>query len=186
MQERDQLLWQSPGIELGTACLEITGCALVCAAAIRSCGVVARRSDQPSQLSEAAKQLDATKWPAPIINLFIGMVTPEQLLSVAEGLDRVKSKGQVREANFYVAERALQSGFTDEALKRFELAAADCPKTFIENQPLILSSARCEQTADGTGALVGPCGKTCRSRHVSITEECRRLDRDQPKALEYL
>ena len=44
----------------------------------------------------------------------------------------VKSKGQVCEANFYVAERALQSGSTDEALKRFELAAADCPKTFIE------------------------------------------------------
>ncbi|XUJ34761.1 hypothetical protein ACQ5SK_01665 [Bradyrhizobium japonicum] len=30
--------------------------------------IVARRSDQ---LSEAAKQLDATKWPAPIINLFL-------------------------------------------------------------------------------------------------------------------
>jgi lipoprotein NlpI len=94
--------------------------------------IVARRSDQPSQLSEAAKQLDATKWPAPIVNLFLGTMTPEQVLSAADDADPVKRKGQVCEANFYIAERALQSGSRDEALKLFEQAAADCPKTFIE------------------------------------------------------
>ncbi|WP_240537995.1 tetratricopeptide repeat protein [Bradyrhizobium japonicum] len=93
--------------------------------------IVARRSDQ---LSEAAKQLDATKWPAPIINLFLGTMTPEQVRSAADDADPVKKKGQVCEANFYVAERALQSGAKEEALKLFDLAAADCPKTFIEKQ----------------------------------------------------
>jgi len=94
--------------------------------------IVARRSEQPSRLSETAKQLDATKWPAPIVNLFLGTMTPEQVLSAAEDADPVKRKGQVCEANFYIAERALQGGSKEEALKLFEQAAADCPRTFIE------------------------------------------------------
>lgn len=94
--------------------------------------IVARRSDKPSRLSEAAQQLDATKWPAPVVKLFLGTMTPEQVLSVAEDADPVKREGQVCEANFYAAERALQSGSREEALKQFEQAAAGCPKTFIE------------------------------------------------------
>ncbi|MBR0709568.1 tetratricopeptide repeat protein [Bradyrhizobium liaoningense] len=94
--------------------------------------IVAKRSDQPSQLGEAAKQLDAAKWPAPVVNLFLGTMTPEQVRSAADDADPAKKKGQVCEANFYTAERALQSGSRDEALKLFEQAAADCPKTFLE------------------------------------------------------
>jgi len=96
--------------------------------------IVAKRSDQPSRLSEAAKQLDAAKWPAPVINLFLGTMTPEQVLSAADDADPVKRKWQFCEANFYIAERALQRGSKEEALKLFDQAAADCPKTFIEKQ----------------------------------------------------
>ncbi|WP_407123024.1 hypothetical protein [Bradyrhizobium sp. STM 3561] len=94
--------------------------------------IVARRSDQPSRLSEAAKDLDAAKWPAPVVNLFLGTTTSEQVRAAAEDANPVKKKGQVCEANFYIAERALQSGSREEALKLFEQAAADCPRTFIE------------------------------------------------------
>ncbi|RXH15449.1 tetratricopeptide repeat protein [Bradyrhizobium guangzhouense] len=96
--------------------------------------IVARRSDQPSQLTEAVKQLDMTKWPAPIVNLFLGTMTPEQVLSAADDPNPAKKKAQVCEANFYIAERALQSGSKEEALKLFDQAAADCPNTFIEKQ----------------------------------------------------
>lgn len=96
--------------------------------------IVARRSGQPSQLSEAARQLDATKWPAPIVNLFLGTMAPEQVLGAADDSNPAKKKAQVCEANFYIAERALQSGTKEEALRRFDQAAADCPKTFIEKQ----------------------------------------------------
>lgn len=96
--------------------------------------IVARRGDQPSRLSEAAKQLDTTKWPAPIINLFLGTMTPEQVLSVADSPNPVRKKAQVCEANFYIAERALQNGSKEEALRLFDQAAADCPKTFVEKQ----------------------------------------------------
>jgi lipoprotein NlpI len=96
--------------------------------------IVARRGDRPSQLSEAVKQLDMTKWPAPIVNLFLGTMTPEQVLSAADDPNPAKKKAQVCEANFYIAERALQSGSKEEALKLFDQAAADCPNTFIEKQ----------------------------------------------------
>ncbi|OKO82362.1 hypothetical protein AC629_23875 [Bradyrhizobium sp. NAS80.1] len=96
--------------------------------------IVAKRSDQPSQLSEAARQLDATKWPAPIVNLFLGTMTLEQVLDAADDRDPRKKNERVCEANFYIAERALQRGSKEEALKPFGQAAADCPKTFIEKQ----------------------------------------------------
>lgn len=96
--------------------------------------IVAKRSDQPSRLSEAVKQLDAAKWLAPIVNLFLGTMAPEQVLGAADDTNPAKKKAQVCEANFYVAERALQSGLKEEALRLFEQAAGDCPKTFIEKQ----------------------------------------------------
>ena len=96
--------------------------------------IVAKRSDQPSRLSEAAKQLDATKWPAPIVNLFLGTVMPEQVLSAADDVDPRKKKGRSAKRNFYTAERTLQRGSKEEALRLFDQAAADCPRTFIEKQ----------------------------------------------------
>jgi lipoprotein NlpI len=96
--------------------------------------LVAKRSDQPSQLAEAATQLDMTKWPAPIINLFLGTMTPEQVLRAADDSDAKKRKGQVCEANFYTAELALQRGSKDDAHRLFDLAATDCPDTFVERQ----------------------------------------------------
>jgi tetratricopeptide (TPR) repeat protein len=96
--------------------------------------IVARRSDQPSQLSEAAAQLDMSKWPAPIVSLFLGTMTPEQLLGAADDSDPKKRKGQVCEANFYTAEVALQRGSKEEARRLFEVAVADCPRTFVEWQ----------------------------------------------------
>ena len=96
--------------------------------------IVARRGDQPSRLSEAVEQLNMTKWPAPIVNLFLGTMTPEQVLSAADDPNPAKKTAQVCEANFYIGERALQSGSKEQALRLFDQAAADCPKTFIEKQ----------------------------------------------------
>jgi tetratricopeptide (TPR) repeat protein len=36
-----------------------------------------RRSNLPSRPPEAIKQIDMTKWPAPIIRLYLGQLTPE-------------------------------------------------------------------------------------------------------------
>ena len=94
--------------------------------------IVARRSDRPSRLAEATTQLDMTKWPAPIINLFLGALTPEQVLSAADDSDPTRRKGQVWEANFYTAGFGLQRGAKEDVRRSLELAAADCPKYFVE------------------------------------------------------
>jgi tetratricopeptide (TPR) repeat protein len=99
--------------------------------------IVSKRTDQPSQLAEAATHLDMTKWPAPIVNLFLGALTPEQVMGAADDSNPKKRKGQVCEANFFTAELALQRGSREDARRLLELAAADCPKTFVESSAAI-------------------------------------------------
>ena len=74
-----------------------------------------------------------TKWPAPIINVFLGEFTSKQVMDAADDPDPKKRKRQVCEANFYAAEFALQRGAREDARPLFEQAAADCPKTFVES-----------------------------------------------------
>ena len=97
--------------------------------------IVAKRSDQSSRLNEAAKQLDATKWPAPVVSLFLGTMTPEQVLDAADDADPGEEKRRRSARRISMLPSALlQSGSKEEALKLFEQAAADRPKTFIEKQ----------------------------------------------------
>jgi tetratricopeptide (TPR) repeat protein len=94
--------------------------------------IVNKRSNVSSRLSDATKQIDMTKWPAPVIRLYLGQLTPEALLAAADDPKAETKKGQVCEANFYTGELVLQQGQKDEAKRLLALAAADCPKSFIE------------------------------------------------------
>lgn len=94
--------------------------------------IVDKRSNPPGQLSEAAKQIDMTKWPAPLIRLYLGQMTPEAALAAADDPNANTKKGQVCEANFNTGKLDLQQGKKNEAISLFRLAAADCPKAFAE------------------------------------------------------
>jgi lipoprotein NlpI len=94
--------------------------------------IVGKRNNQPSRLAEATTQLDMTKWPAPVIRLFLGQLTPEAILAAADDPDAKKKKGQFCEASFYTGELILQQGRKDDAVRLIRSAAADCPMTFIE------------------------------------------------------
>jgi lipoprotein NlpI len=93
---------------------------------------VRRKSGQPSQLDEAAKRLDMSKWPAPIVRLFLGDTTFEAVLKTADDASAVKMKGQVCEANFYAGELALGRGATEEAVRLLQLAVDACPRRYSE------------------------------------------------------
>lgn len=95
--------------------------------------VVAKRSNVPSRLAAAAGKLDMTKWPAPIVHLFLGETTPEAVLAATDDPDDEKKTGQICEANFYAGALALQREEKD-ARRLFQLAAAECPKGFVEWQ----------------------------------------------------
>jgi lipoprotein NlpI len=94
--------------------------------------ILGQRNNVPSRLSQAASQLDMTAWPAPVIRMFLGQVTPAAVQATAEGADAKMKKGQVCEANFYSGEWALRTGAKGEASRLFNLAATDCPKDFLE------------------------------------------------------
>jgi tetratricopeptide (TPR) repeat protein len=94
--------------------------------------IVGRRSNLRSRLTQASAQIDMTKWPAPVISLFLGQLTSAELLAVANDADADTKKGQVCEANFYIGELLLQQGKADDAIPLFQFAAKDCPISFDE------------------------------------------------------
>ncbi|MBW0002779.1 MAG: tetratricopeptide repeat protein [Hyphomicrobiales bacterium] len=98
--------------------------------------ILNRRSNLPSQLAGAAKNIDMTLWPAPVVRLYLGELAPEAVLSAANDPDPQIKRGQVCDAHFYTGELALQQGNKDEALRLFHLAT-DCPKSFIEYEGAI-------------------------------------------------
>jgi hypothetical protein len=49
--------------------------------------IVDARSNRPSQFARAGPQLEMTKWPAPVIRLYLGQVTPGEVLAAADNPD---------------------------------------------------------------------------------------------------
>ena len=94
--------------------------------------IIDRRANAASNLPQAIANLDMTKWPAPVIRLFLGETTPADVLAAADDPDANTKQGQICEANFYSGELALQQGAEDQAARLFTLAAAGCPRSFVE------------------------------------------------------
>jgi lipoprotein NlpI len=92
-----------------------------------------RRNNAPSHLTEAAKQLDMTAWPAPVIRHFLGELNVEQTFGAAFDPDPATKRAQTCEANFYSGEFALLKKNKKEAQRLLKLASDDCPPSFIES-----------------------------------------------------
>jgi lipoprotein NlpI len=96
-----------------------------------------RRNNAPSHLAEAAKQLDMTMWPAPVIRHFLGELNAEQTFGAAFDTDPKTKLAQTCEANFYSGEFALLKKNKKEAQRLLKLAANDCPPSFVESTAAI-------------------------------------------------
>lgn len=73
-----------------------------------------------------------TAWPAPVIRLYLGQLTPAAVRVAAENPDANVRMGQACEADFYNGEFALRGGNKVEAKRLFAIAAANCPKDFFD------------------------------------------------------
>jgi len=93
--------------------------------------VVNKRSNLPSRLPQAIAQLDMTRWPAPVIRLFLGQMTPDAVLAAADDPNGMIKQRRVCEASFFSGELRLMQGTKENAAHLFRLAATDCPKTLI-------------------------------------------------------
>jgi hypothetical protein len=94
--------------------------------------ILDKRRNEPSRLPQAIARINMTKWPAPVVRLFLGQTTPAVVLAAADDPDAHVKKGQICEANFYSGELALQQNVRQEAVRLFRLAAAGCPHDFVE------------------------------------------------------
>ena len=93
--------------------------------------VVNKRSNLPSHLPQVIAQLDMTRWPAPVIRLFLGQMTPDAVLAAADDPNAMTKQRRVCEASFFSGELRLMQGTKENAAHLFRLAATDCPKTLI-------------------------------------------------------
>ncbi|MGB7554029.1 MAG: hypothetical protein WBM04_06630, partial [Candidatus Korobacteraceae bacterium] len=89
-------------------------------------------TDGKAELQTNAAALDLSKWPGPVIQLYLGQGTPEDV-SRAAGSDG----NQKCEYNFYVGEYRSLHGERPEALALFRSARDGCSKDFIEYVPAV-------------------------------------------------
>jgi lipoprotein NlpI len=94
--------------------------------------ILDKRNNVVTCLPQAISQIDMTKWPAPVIRLFLGQTTPTIVLAAADDPDANTKSGQVCEADFYSGEFTLRRSAKEEAVRLFRLAAANCPRDFVE------------------------------------------------------
>jgi lipoprotein NlpI len=94
--------------------------------------VLDKRNRGTDRLAKATTSMDMNKWPAPLVRLYLGQITPADVTTAAEHSDATIKKAQTCEANFYSGKLASQRGKKDEAKRLFELAVAECPRAFIE------------------------------------------------------
>jgi lipoprotein NlpI len=94
--------------------------------------IAGKRSNLASRLPRDVAQIDMTRWPAPVIRMFLGQLEAQAVLAAADDANAYTRSGQLCEANFYTAELALRQGAKDQATRLFGLAVANCPKDFIE------------------------------------------------------
>jgi lipoprotein NlpI len=94
--------------------------------------IIDKRGNGASRLPQTIAHINMTKWPAPVIRLFLGETTPAAVLAAAVDPSPDTKRGQICEANFYLGEFALQQGAREEATRLFRRAAAECPHDFIE------------------------------------------------------
>ncbi len=85
------------------------------------------------ELSEHAAKLDVTRWPAPVIDFYLGKIGEMEMYAGAENSDPKKRTEQICEANFYAAEAKLLKKATNEAIPLLRAAENECPTTFYES-----------------------------------------------------
>ncbi|HEY6348442.1 MAG TPA: tetratricopeptide repeat protein [Candidatus Angelobacter sp.] len=88
------------------------------------------KASPDDELAKNAAKLDLTKWPGPIIQLFLGESTPEAVLQAASDKDSQKNKEQQCEANFYIAKYHAVHGQRSAALEGFRSVSESCPKNY--------------------------------------------------------
>jgi tetratricopeptide (TPR) repeat protein len=94
--------------------------------------IASKRSNLQSRLAAATTQVDMTKWPAPIIRLYLGQLTAEAVLAAADDPDPIVKRGKACTAIFFIGELAMLEDRKQDAARLFGSALTVCPPGFVE------------------------------------------------------
>ena len=106
------------------------------------------------ELAENAAKLDLTRWPGPVIQLFLDKSTPEEVLRAASDKEPVKNSDLQCEANFYIAEHRALHGQLSAAMQGFYFASEKCNKNYF----LYVPAAWAELKNKWSGPFCRKCG----------------------------
>jgi lipoprotein NlpI len=100
----------------------------------------ARAGDVDRQLlATGTRQLNRTRWPGPLVALYLGELTPQALIEATRDADVRSQREKQCEAYFHAGEFLLMAGQREAALRMFQSAVATGITSFYE-----YASARAE------------------------------------------
>jgi lipoprotein NlpI len=85
------------------------------------------------ELGENASKLKERRWPAPVIDFYLGKIDEKAMFAAAKNPDQKKNAEQICEANFYAGEAKLLRAAIGDAIQLLRAADRDCPPTFYES-----------------------------------------------------
>lgn len=91
-----------------------------------------KRGDDDTELGQRTNKLDLKTWPGPLLSLFIGTTTVDDVLSVAKHADADARNDQSCQASFFVAEWHLEHSEIGAAGPLLEQARATCRRELPE------------------------------------------------------
>ena len=90
-------------------------------------------ADARYPLEQAAAALDLQRWPGPVVALYLGKLTPAQLMDATASADPGVAADRRCQADFYSGERDLIAQRRGEAKRQFALALQHCAVTLSEH-----------------------------------------------------
>jgi tetratricopeptide (TPR) repeat protein len=99
--------------------------------------------EDSAEIRADAKRLDRTLWPAPVLALYLGETSPEDVVAVATlGTDDKAARQRACEINYYVGMYHLLHKTRAKAEQLFREAARQCPAGFYERSAALAELKR--------------------------------------------
>jgi len=93
--------------------------------------LIGERNNVQSRLSEAAKKIDMTSWPGPVIRLFLAQSTVDATIEAADNPRPKTKKDRTCDALFFGGELALRTKQRADAVRLFRRAANECARASV-------------------------------------------------------
>jgi lipoprotein NlpI len=91
------------------------------------------RQNDGDELAANAKHIDSSRWPWPVVALFLGSMNPDETQAAALSADQHSTRlGHSCEADFYIGVYRIEKGAQTDARTLLQSAADHCPHNFIE------------------------------------------------------